>query len=288
MTRQPPPSESAQELGKLIRAARNRLGLKQKPFGAQIGYSQSQISKFEKATAVVPRAYLEKIIDALRLSPEDARLVWDLSDQAAAARKSAGYELVATPEHFHEIYAREQEATAIHTWRTERVSGLLQCESYMTELFQHGARTDIDEAIHERKLRSELFAKHPGRAYEFLLSQSTVDRLCRARTHAGPVVALDQLKHMLALLENHPSLTILIVPLDEGPLFVPPDFHVLRFDDPDKDFVYTESLNTVNRYDRDAVAPHLALWRELAGEALDAGASRDLLREAAAFCARRL
>ncbi|MFD5094830.1 helix-turn-helix domain-containing protein [Amycolatopsis thailandensis] len=284
----PPPSVATQqrELGRMIAAERRARGLTQQDLGNAIGYSQPNVSKIERAALQIRPAELKKIIATLGIASEDAEKMRALNEAAEARRVRAEFRLAATPGWFRDILTAEGEAKAIYSWTGERISGLLQCESYMLDQFLASGRADVDDAVHERQIRTKLFEQHPDRDYHFIISESAVDRLRRARKIGGAAVALEQLRHMIDLAERHPSVTIQIVPFDDGPLYAELDFHVLQFNDGDQDFAYNESINGITTHDKKEVPHHLDAWQSMRNSALTPKESIALLRQAAASCAR--
>jgi hypothetical protein len=142
----------------------------------------------------------------------------------------------------------------------------------------------VDDAVYERKSRARIFAKHPDRAYEFILSESAIERLIRSRTE-NPFVALDQLKHLIRLAGEHESLVIRVVPFAAA-VHVDPDFTILKFDQGDPDFAYSESASGVHRSKPDNFGEYVQAWAAIQSVALSAEASVAFLRDAVARCER--
>jgi transcriptional regulator with XRE-family HTH domain len=267
------------ELGTMISAARKKLGLTQAEFGKLVGYTQANISKLEHAHLGMQPDQLEKFIQALKITDADAAIMRGLNTTASVAGVWSGRRLVATPSWFRNILGAEQEAATVRSWTGERISGQLQCESYMLTLFSTAGRSNIDDAVYERAQRARVFERYPDRQYEFLLSESALMQLTRTRK-LGPYVVLDQVKHMLNLTTKHPGVTIRFVPFGELP-HLPLDLTVFRFTNGAKDFAYGETPQGIQLSEDDNFqASYLDRWASLSSAALSREESRELLEHA--------
>ncbi|MDT8913248.1 helix-turn-helix transcriptional regulator [Amycolatopsis sp. PS_44_ISF1] len=268
------------ELGTMISAARKRLGLTQAEFGRRVGYTQANISKLENAHLGLQREQLDAFIKALKVSDAEAAVMRRLNASASTSGIWSGRRLVATPPWFRDILAAEQEADTVRSWTGERISGQLQCESYMLTLFNTAGRRDIDDAVYERGQRARVFARHPKREYEFLLSESALLQLTRTRK-LDPYILLDQVKHMLSLIDAHPGVSIRFVPFGELP-HLPLDLTVFGFAQGADDFAYGETPQGVQRSTAETLrSSYLDRWTALSGAALSREDSRTLLEHAA-------
>ncbi|WIX81650.1 helix-turn-helix transcriptional regulator [Amycolatopsis carbonis] len=266
------------ELGSLLKQARKTRGLTQTDVGAAVKYMQPVISRFEKGLARIPAVVLEGLIDTLEVAPSTAATMRRLNDFSQVDHLGTDARLKATPRWFRDVVAAEREATAVLSWTGERISGQLQCESYMLEQFNAHGLVDVDDAVSERLDRGELLTRYPERAYDFLLSESALLRLVRART-VNPYVALDQIKHLLGLTEKHPWIGIRVVPFGTG-LYVPPDLTIFKFAGDRGNFSYGETSNGIQRSNCATFQTDLSAWESLSSVALTAQESRDLLDQA--------
>jgi transcriptional regulator with XRE-family HTH domain len=263
----------------MISAARKKLGLTQAEFGKLVGYTQANISKLEHAHLGMQPDQLEKFIQALKITDADAAIMRGLNTTASVAGVWSGRRLVATPSWFRNILGAEQEAATVRSWTGERISGQLQCESYMLTLFSTAGRSNIDDAVYERAQRARVFERYPDRQYEFLLSESALMQLTRTRK-LGPYVVLDQVKHMLNLTTKHPGVTIRFVPFGELP-HLPLDLTVFRFTNGAKDFAYGETPQGIQLSEDDNFqSSYLDRWASLSSAALSREESRELLEHA--------
>ncbi|MBB1154375.1 MULTISPECIES: Scr1 family TA system antitoxin-like transcriptional regulator [Amycolatopsis] len=271
------------ELGKILVAARVERGQTQGELGDALGYTQPNISKMERGKTRIHPHLLDKWIDVLEIDSADAERMRRYNLAARADRVWNARRLAASPAWFHPVFEAEQEAAIVLKWTGERISGMLQTEDYMMEQFQAYGRTDVSDAVHERKLRAKLLDDYPDRTYKFILSESAVHRLTRARTD-NPYVALGQVRHLLNLARTHPAATIRFVPFGNGPLHVGPDFTILQFVNSKLDRSFAETSNGVQTFmnDTETYDTDLQSWESLSSVALSAEESAILLEEAEA------
>ncbi|MGH3610940.1 MAG: helix-turn-helix domain-containing protein [Pseudonocardiaceae bacterium] len=267
------------ELGTMISAARKKLGLTQAEFGKLVRYTQANISKLEHAHLGMQRDQLETFIKALKVTDADAVIMRALNAAASTSGVWSGRRLIATPAWFRDILGAEQEAATVRSWTGERISGQLQCESYMLTLFGKAGRTNIDDAVYERGQRARVFALHPDREYVFLLSESALMQLTHTR-RIDRFVVLDQVKHMLNLTTTHPGVAIRFVPFGELP-YLPLDLTIFGFTNGAKDFAYGETPQGIQRSeDGDFQTSYLDRWASLTSAALSKEDSRERLEQA--------
>ncbi|WP_406636687.1 Scr1 family TA system antitoxin-like transcriptional regulator [Amycolatopsis sp. WGS_07] len=271
------------ELGRILVAARVERGLTQGELGDVLGYTQPNISKMERGKTRIHPHLLDKWIDVLAIESAAAETLRHYNQASRADRVWNARRLAASPAWFHPVFEAEQEAAIILKWTGERISGILQTEDYMMEQFQAYGRTDVTNAVHERKLRAKLLEDFPDRTYKFILSESAVCRLTKARTD-NPYVALGQVRHLLDLARNHPGATIRFVPFEKGPLHVGPDFTILQFANNALDRSFAETSNGVQVFkaDTETYETDLQSWESLSSVALSAEESAILLEEAEA------
>jgi len=283
--RQPPPSLRTQRsrLGARILRWRAERGLTQAELADAIGCKQPKVQKIESGKAGTRPEDLEKIVDALRIPPADAALLRELNQANDASARRAERRMI-TPHWFREILAKEQAASEILSWTGNRVPGLLQSEYYMLAQFQAGRQERVTDRVAERKARQRMF-DGPGPRVVFMLEYSCIEKLVFG---VKTSVALDQLEHMVRLLETRPTADIRILPRDAA-AYPDEDFTILRFAQPDlADFAYQESkvkLITVPE-DQEGFASYEESWEAQLASTLTREQSLLFLKEWASRCAR--
>lgn len=268
------------QLGEMLRGARLKLGMNQAELGKILGYSQSNVSKVQSGKLGIHPEQLEKWIAALKVPDAQAAEMRRLNESSPAERDWNQQRLEATPRWFHQVIAAERSAIVLQRWTGERISGMLQCEGFMLEQFQAFGRTDVDNAVYDRRSRARILSAHPERSFQFLLSESAVDRLTAAPT-VNPFVALDQLRHMLRLGQEFPWVKIRVVPRN-GPLTVCSDFTIMQFPNPRDNCSFIEGTSVVFRSPADSenYQTDLQAWGSLSSAALSVEETRGLLERA--------
>lgn len=107
----------------------------------------------------------------------------------------------------------EREATALRSFETTIVPGLLQTSDYARVLFKSGAMLTDDEADQRVELRLDrqtLFARADPPMFTTVL-----DEIALRRPVGGPAVMREQLLHLVAMAER-PRVRMHVVPLTVG------------------------------------------------------------------------
>jgi transcriptional regulator with XRE-family HTH domain len=273
------------QLGVGVRALRKRAGLTQAALAAQAKYTQSQISRLEKGYRI-SAAVLDHVLAVLAPTPGEADELRRLNQVNERGREPQRPGVVqASAPWFRRILELEPHATAILSWTGERLKGLLQAESYMVEQFKGHGVDDITDAVTERAARAtRAFTENPGCRYEFLISESAVDRLVQCVTMTR-FVAVDQLKHLIDLGDRMPAVSIRVVPYAHL-LHVDPDFTIMEFAAPEPALGYSEvpgSLVTTGPGGLD-LGRLRKCWHGLRHSALSDEQTRNVLEKALDRC----
>ncbi|WP_158255748.1 helix-turn-helix transcriptional regulator [Amycolatopsis sp. BJA-103] len=244
-------------LGELLKAARERAGVKQVEARALIGKSQSTMAKIEAGTTSISRHALQKLIAVYAPPADDVPTMWVLWEKANSPTRLRHGQRIGTPVWFREVLLTEQLTDEMRSWTGERVPGLLQCESYMLDQFDgEGRGPEISPRLIQRRKRQLMF-EDGNRSFTFLMSESALDRLCAQTRH--PDVVADQLKHMIGLAERD-NITIRVVQY-QAVAYVDPDFVILRNSEGDR--AYSEYLTNVRWANMRELAIYHDAWSAL-------------------------
>ncbi|AXB47262.1 hypothetical protein A4R43_36435 [Amycolatopsis albispora] len=252
-------------IGARLRTARKAAGVTQARVAAVLELSQSTVTKIEKGQTTISADNLGKLVEFLGVDEATAAELRKFSEADAAERQRS--RRPAGPLWFGDIPDLERRAREIRSWTGERLPGVLQSEQYMRALFQ--GRANVDDLVEARKDRQRLF-DHEG-IREFLLSESALDRV---RATADPLMALDQVQHLLKCGELA-GVAIRIVPY-AADLYVAPDFTILRLDEGDRVYVEYQSGKLLLHKHKD-VREHWDAWAVLDELALPVEESARLL-----------
>ncbi|HEY3470011.1 MAG TPA: helix-turn-helix transcriptional regulator [Amycolatopsis sp.] len=285
MARPPSPSPddsaSRRQLGLKVRALRKRAGLTQERLAEQVKYHQTVISRLEQGYKLSP-GVLEQVLPCLGATTAEQAELRSLNDANEPGRAKRDHELLkAGAPWFRPVLEREPAATRILSWTGERLKGLLQAESYMIAQFSEHDVHDIADAVADRAGRTvRAFTENPGCRYEFLISESAIERVVQCVT-VNQYVAVDQLKHLLDLVDRNPNIDLRVVPYANR-LHVSPDFTIMEFAEPEPTFGYSDLLRTLVTTDEGGLdLDHLReCWDRLHRSALTAEQTRAVLEKA--------
>jgi hypothetical protein len=131
------------------------------------------------------------------------------------------------------LYGMEHGAETIRYYAALVIPGLLQCDAYIRAITESNifvARADVEQAIDVRKRRQErLFSDDPLRLI------TVVNEGALHQNVGGPQVRLAQLKHLMALLDDHKEIIDLrVIPFESTSdrVIGSASFHLLNFSSP--------------------------------------------------------
>lgn len=278
-------NEQRVQLGLAVRRLRMQAGLTQSALARKAHSSQGAISRLEKGY-VGSSAILEGVLTALATPPDVADELRRLNQVNERRREKQQKDLIeSTAPWFSRVLKLEPQATAILSWTGERQKGLLQAESYMVEQFREYGVDDIADAVTGRAARAtRAFIENSDCRYEFLISESAIDRLVQCET-TNRFVAVDQLKHLITLMDRNPNISIRLVPYTSL-LHVDPDFTIMEFTPPEPAFGYSEVLKRLVTTGSGGLdLEHLyECWDRLLDSALGAGQTRVAFEKALQRC----
>lgn len=268
-------------LGLEVRRLRKQADLTQGALGKMAHSSQGAISRlecgYERSSGI-----LDGVLKALDPPAETADELRRLNRVNERGREKRRKDLIeSTAPWFSRVLELEPQATAMLCWTGERLKGLLQAESYMVEQFRGYGVDDLTNAVTGRAARAtRAFIENSGCRYEFLISEGAIERLVRCET-ANRFVAVDQVKHLITLVDRNPNIDIRLVPYT-GLLHVDPDFTIMEFTPPKTAFGYSDVLKSLVTSDPGGLdIEHLyECWDRLRNSALSADRTRGVFEKA--------
>lgn len=262
------------QLGRELRAARERARLTQQDVARALGCGQGKVQKIEGATTEsVARDELEVMLDLYRITgPERSRLA-----ALAGRRRRGGRAGRRQPVAFERLIDAEADAAEILVWHHERIPGPLQSEHYMLKQFALDGVENVVPPLRKRLGRTVVFTVENPPRYRAVLSESSLHRMPGGRT---PALVVDQAEHLLRLCDTHARLDLRILTFAADVPFIEPDFTVLRFAGGRKDFAYEENLiGTRTSAARKVVDKCRASWDQLHRAALGADDTKKFLQD---------
>ncbi|MFI9263144.1 Scr1 family TA system antitoxin-like transcriptional regulator [Streptomyces werraensis] len=170
-------------VGRVIKMCRERAGLTQAALGAQIGYSEEQVSSVERGR----RAPMEEFLDAADRVLEADGLISALKGDVERAR---------FPKKVRDLAQLEAQAVELCAYANHVVHGLLQTPEYARVLY--GMRRppyseeQVDELVVARLARQRVLDEQPAPVFSFVQEEVTL-----RRPLGGRMVMRKQLEHLL-------------------------------------------------------------------------------------------
>jgi transcriptional regulator with XRE-family HTH domain len=267
------PTARRRQLGRALRKAREQADLTQSAVARQLGCGQAKINKIETTLVAISLDELEKLIELYGIPELKAAELRSLASQdlADGPRRTVASPAWSAFEHLRDL---EQDARDIMCWHGERIPKPLQSEYYL--LKQHHADTktpaDVVRLVRQLEARARIFTIDNPPLYRVILSESSLRRMPGGHS---PKLVVDQVEHLLGLINRHERLRLQILTFQAKISFVDTDFEVLRFASDETDFAYIEAAGGARTFDRaEEINRFEEHWRELSAAALTLGETR--------------
>jgi transcriptional regulator with XRE-family HTH domain len=271
-------------LGTEMRTMRAAAGLTAAQLGKEIGRSRADISRLENGH-VVDQADVMKILDALNVDGDRWTQVMTIAREAS---EKGWWESYKTMGDRQAMYANlEAGATVIREYQQTFLPGLLQIPEFVLARTEAAATlepmTGTPEGVLAGRMgRQRMFRRPGGPAYEAILDEVAVRRLC-----APPEVVKKQLYHLATTVNGNPKVSVRVLPVDariEGFAVPRCTFSIYTYEDPDDPAVVAIDTVTTDPTltDPAEVGPYEKQFARLREAALPEADSLDLLTKRAA------
>jgi len=209
------PTAVRRELGQRLRGLRTDKGMTVAEAAAQVGFSQSKLTKIELAQAVATRDEVLKMLDVYDETDTGQQAVL-MAMVRAGARKEWWESRHALPPKFGSYLGLESIASALQAYETTLVLGLLQTSDYARallraerpELLPH----EIDRLVDLRMRRQEILTRGDPPP---LTLWAVMDEAVLRRQIGGRETMHAQLLRLIERSEL-PNVTLLVMPDDLG------------------------------------------------------------------------
>lgn len=227
------PTVARWELTSRIRACTAEHDLTGAAIAKHLGFSPTYWSKFERERKLLSEDKLKLLFDVLDLSETDRDDLLALRSAAGGRGWWAPYSTLFGVEH-QRLWGLEYGAAEISAFESLLIPGLLQTESYARSLID---QDDVFIPKKEVAKRVEVRMRRQDRLYDSdpLRLNAIVSEAALLQQVGGPDVLRDQLRHLIALIRDHPdTIDIRVMPFTSrsGYLFGGAGFYVLEFDRP--------------------------------------------------------
>ncbi|SBT40969.1 DNA-binding transcriptional regulator, XRE-family HTH domain [Micromonospora narathiwatensis] len=281
----PSPYVRRRWLGREVRRLREEHGVTSESIARAVGFPRQQLSALENGHLGPDIDLVSGICDYLAVGANRRTAIMD----AAADGWTRGW-WTADAERMgirQAIYADLESGTrTIIEYAMALIPGLLQTPAFAdarlrSDPARHGDRFDPAAAVAARARRQSLVLAAGGPRYE-----AVIDEIAIRRCAADPVVVADQLRHVLAVCANHPSVSVQVLPVDasiRGHSAPRSAYSIYRYRDPQSSHAIAVDTLTKDLIHTDPgeIDPYLSLHGRLKAAALSPGASIRLLRAAA-------
>jgi hypothetical protein len=257
-------------LGSQLRRLRESRGITREAAGYSIRASESKISRMELGRVSFKERDVADLLTLYGITEESERAaLLGLVREANIAGWWHGYGDV-LPSWFQTYVGLEESASAVHSYETTFVHGLLQAEDYSRAVIERGTPGATEEEV-ERRLalrreRQKLLTSERGPEIVAILDEAVL-----RRNFGGRKVMRAQLAHLIETAEQ-PNITVQVVPFEFTGYSAGATgtFTRLAFPEPDiSDVVYVEQLTGAMYIDkRDEVDQYNALLARLRADAL--------------------
>jgi transcriptional regulator with XRE-family HTH domain len=213
------PTLLRRQLGAELRRLRSRVGRTVADVAAELGWSESKLSRIETASTGIRNADLQRLFGVYHVEEIDrARLV----SLAGQARQRGWWEAYTDvlPNAYESYIGFEAEASSIFTYEAQVVPGLLQTAEYANAVLHAGGvysepSTSSDPGVTDQRIavrlaRQAVLIHEPPPTYRAVLDEAVLRR---------PVGGADvQRRQMLRLVEasERRGITIQVLPFSAG------------------------------------------------------------------------
>jgi transcriptional regulator with XRE-family HTH domain len=243
-----------------LRRHREVAGLTQKQLGDILNYTGSMVGQIETARKL-PTPQFSRAADA---ALETGGLLFRLVDLVLRSQLPAWFQQTA------ELEAR---ATAICTFQTHMVHGLLQTEAYARAVLGVLDETKLEDRTAVRLARQRIFEKEEPPVFWMIVSEAAL-----YQEIGGREVMREQLAHLLSF-EGNPRINVQVLPFSAGAhAGLQGSFTVFHFPS-DPTIVYTEGYGSGHpTANPDTVKDCSLRYDHLQAAALSLRDSADLMR----------
>ena len=237
----PSPTARARRLRHELRRLREEAGLTHGEVAHRLEWSPSKLSRIENGQSRVNTGDVADLLAVYGVS--DAATREALIQLAREARRRGWWTRYTDVLGSGTYIGLEAEASAIHTFESQFVPGLLQTEDYARAVISGGqVRPDpeaVERRVAARMARQELFTRPEPPEIWAVLDESVI-----LRPVGGPDVMRDQLRHLIEVsTRTNPVVTLQILPLSTGAHpGMSGSFVILSFQNPkDPPMIYLET-----------------------------------------------
>lgn len=197
-----------QQLGQKLRRLREDAGSTVADAAARLQCSEAKISRVETGRTSIRHAELAMLLDFYRVDPETADAVLDFHKSSSGRPWWATYRPL-----WPHLIELEQRAVSVRSYCAGALPGLVQTRAYATgSIRAHTPDLTDDELARQvdlRLRRRDRLTDSPA-----LTAWWVVDEHVLHRPFCSPGDMADQMRELLKINEQHPTVTLQVLPTD--------------------------------------------------------------------------
>jgi transcriptional regulator with XRE-family HTH domain len=273
------PTVRLRRLGMELRALREVAGLNSQQAAAELGCSQSKISRVETGKSPVSVRDVRDLLALYGVADEQQRE--RLLGLARESRQRGWWAEFGSwlPSGFDTYAGMEAAAASVRAYQAQLVHGLLQTEDYATAVLRalrlEDTRESIDKLVQFRMARQAQLTRPSNPLRLWVILEEEVLK----RPVGGAAIMQAQLQHLIEVSEE-PTVTVQVLPTARGAhAGLDGSFSIFEFPDPgDTDVAYVAHLAGNIFIERAEDVRRSALrFDHLRAAALDIGESADMI-----------
>jgi transcriptional regulator with XRE-family HTH domain len=280
--RRPGPTILRWQLGKELQELRQAAGISPQEAAAELEIGPPTLSKIEGGRQAIKGTYIKVLAPLYGIDTERKNHLLALAAEANQPEWYASWTKW-IPEWFKQYLGYEASASAIRTYESELVPGVLQTPDYVRAIALANRPTsteaELQRAVELRRARQERITHDDAPTLHAVVNEAVL-----RRTVGGPAVMRAQLRHLIELAKRG-QVTLQVLPFDAGahPAMTAP-FVMLGFQDyPRMNTVYLENGRGALYLEREAdLTRYEWMFDQLVHLALDPDATTTLLDTVAA------
>jgi transcriptional regulator with XRE-family HTH domain len=268
-------------LGRRLQDLRERSGLKREEAAKFLRVAPATIRRMETAEVALKIPYVQLLLTAYGVGPEEAGVFTDLVEEANKPGWWQRFHDI-LPDWFSVYVSLEGAASLLREYEPHFVPGLLQTEDYARAVLRAGAvgrssPEDTDRHVALRMARQSLLTSENAPRFWVVMDETVI----RRPVGDDPQVMRAQIDRLLEAAEL-PHVTLQIAEFSSGhhPGTYGP-FVIFRFAEPElPDMVFSEYLTGAVYLDaRPEVATHLEVMDRMAAQAATAQSTKEILKD---------
>jgi transcriptional regulator with XRE-family HTH domain len=232
----------SRRLGSDLRQLRRKVNLTADAVAAELGFSQSKVSRIESGDVRVSRTDLKALLGLYGVTdPEQVESFVETAKNARTQGWWIAYE-DALPREYADFIALEATASSIRTFEGMAIPGLAQIPEYTRHIITASPAVltpgEVDALIKVRADRQKVLtdSQHPPKLWMILTEGAIRQQV------GGPRVMVPQLNHLVKLTEL-PHVTLQVLPFSAGAhAGVLSSFLLFDFPGADPSIAYVENL----------------------------------------------